>query len=139
MNFVSKIFLITIRDPIFYKFIIVGFSAALLILLFTGIFTTFIKFPVQLSVFISWEIANLWAFLFLDKWVFSKSKKKHSTINRLIRFHLIVALGLIINETVLTILITQTNLHYLAAEGFGILGGFLVNYQMNRKFSWGVK
>jgi len=139
INNIIKFFFNTIRDPVFYKFIIVGISAALLILLFTGIFTTFIELPVQLSVFISWELANLWAFVFLDKWVFLKSKKKRSTINRLIRFHLVLVLGLIINETVLTILVTQTNIHYLLAEGFAILCAFLFNYPMNRRFSWGLK
>ena len=134
-----KFFFNFIHDPVFYKFIIVGFSAALIILLFTGIFTSFMEIPVQLSVFISWEFAVLWAFFLLEQWTFSKSKKKHSKINRLIRFHLITALTLVINEVVLTVLLIQTNLHYLMAEVFAILSGFLFNYPMNRKFSWGLK
>ena len=66
----------------FYKFI-VKLSAALLTLLFTGIFTSFMEIPVQISVLISWEIALLWAFFLLEKWTFSKLKKKNSKIGGL--------------------------------------------------------
>jgi len=138
-NNLIRFFFNSIHDPVFYKFIIVGFSAALLILLFTGIFTSFMEIPVQLSVLISWEFAVLWAFFLLEQWVFSKSKKKHSKMNRLIRFHLITAITLGINEVVLTVLLIHTDLHYLMAEAFAILSGFLFNYPMNRKFSWGLK
>jgi len=138
-NNLIKFFFNSIRDPVFSKFIIVAFSAALLILLFTGIFTSFMEIPVQLSVLISWEFAVLWAFFLLEKWAFSKSKKKHSKMNRLIRFHLITAITLGINEVVLTVLLIRTDLHYLMAEAFAILSGFLFNYPMNRKFGWGLK
>jgi len=139
INNLIKFFYNIIHDQILYKFIIVGFSAALLLLLFTEIFTSFMEIPVQISVLISWEIALLWAFFLLEKWTFSKLKKKNSKIGRLIRFHLITVIALVINEVVLTVLLTQTNFHYLVAEGFGILCGFLFNYPMNRRFSWGLK
>jgi len=134
-----KFFYNIIHDQILHKFIIVGFSAALVLLLFTEIFTSLMEIPVQISVLISWEIALLWAFFLLEKWTFSKLKKKNSKIGRLIRFHLITVITLVINEVVLTVLLTQTNFHYLVAEGFGILCGFLFNYPMNRRFSWGLK
>lgn len=129
----------TIRDPILYKFMIVGSVAALFTLLFTGIFTSFVGIPVHLSVYIAWELTVIWTFLILDNWAFSNLNKKHSKINRFVRFHLVTVGALLINEIVLTVFLIQTNLHYLVAESFAILAGFLFNYFLNRRFSWVLK
>lgn len=124
------------REPLLYKFVIVGLMAAIFALAFTWIFTTFFAFIPPVSVFFAWELCAIWSFVIFEKWGFSKINKKHPIIIRFIFFHLITGGALLINESVLVFLTTQFHTNYLLAEFFGMLTGFLVNYNLNKKFSW---
>lgn len=128
-----------LKDPILYQFAVVGLLAAAFTLAFTGIFTTFLGIQSYISVFLAWELTVIWSFIIFEHWTFSKINKKHRKMIRFMIFHLVTAGALLTNETVLIVLTTKFQMYYLVAEFFGILAGFLVNYNLNRKFSWSIK
>lgn len=132
LSFVSKY----LHEPLLYKFVIVGLMAAVFALVFTWMFTTFFTFVPAISVFFAWELCAIWSFIIFERWGFSKIDKKHPILIRFIFFHLITGGALLINESVLLFLTHQLHMNYLLAEFFGMLAGFSVNYNLNKKFSW---
>ena len=77
-----------IKNSELYKFFIVGFIGAALVLLFTFIFTQFIEIFYVISAAIAFEISQIWGFFANDRWTFSKIKKKSKTHVRFIKYNL---------------------------------------------------
>ena len=125
-----------VKDPENQKFAVVGASCAFSVLLLTWILTELVHIYHLFSVIISIQVTIVWAFFVLDKWTFNKINRKHSMINRFIRYNLISLTGLGLNVSIFTIFAILMNLYYLLALFFTIICTAGFNFYMSKKFAW---
>ena len=144
---ISKDVKITIIDIIMYifyllktseyrplKFAAVGTSG---ILVNEGILWFLVSFnllPVYLASPIAIESSIVNNFLLNDFWTFKKYRSGHF-IMRLLKYHLAVAAGGVVNYAVL-ITLTFLGIYFLLANLIGIFLGFIVNYLLSELVVW---
>lgn len=87
------------------------------------------------------EISILNNFLWNDIWTFKSAPVRNVTSwwRRLAAFNAVSVGGALINLGIFTILNGWFSVYYLAAQFIGILVGFLWNFLVNRRFTWGRK
>ncbi|MCK9631610.1 MAG: glycosyltransferase family 2 protein [Methanoregula sp.] len=85
------------------------------------------------------EISILNNFIWNDLWTFhsQENRKYSSRWHRLVAFNIVSAGGAAINWGVLLILTGSFGFYYMAAQFIGTLIGFIWNFTVNRRFTWG--
>jgi len=123
-----------------FKFGIVGISG---IVVNQGLLI-FLKESAGLSLWIAGaiaiEVAILNNFLWNDIWTFRSSggeRKLSSRWHRLLAFELVSSGGALINYAVLNGMVLLLATDYKVANIIGILLGFIWNFMMNRRVTWG--
>jgi len=125
-----------IKDPEIYKYVIVGVSNAVFVILLTILFTSVIGVFYLISAIIAYEISIVVSFFMHDKWTFGKVKKTSRSVTRFIKYNTFSLMGLGINSVVLVILTQQFSIHYAISELIAIFVAFTFNYIMNKKISF---
>jgi len=130
-------FLLKIRNnPEIFKFFIVGLIGAVLVLIFTIIFTSYLGIFYVISTAIAFEISIVWGFIANDKWTFSGVKKSSKWYFRFFKYNVfsLVALGII--QIIMITLTTQVGFHYTISESIAIVVAFFYNFIMSKKISF---
>lgn len=104
---------------------------------FMGMDDLFVKLASAVAI----EISILNNFIWNDIWTFSSapSRKVTSWWHRVIAFNVVSAGGAVINIVIFNVLNGWFAVYYLAAQFIGILVGFVWNFLVNRRFTWGRK
>lgn len=124
----------------FFKFGFVGLSGILvntaLLYFFTDIIGLFYLYSSVLAI----EASILNNFLWNEVWTFSHEGAHllSSLAARLLSFHLVSFVGLIINVLILFVLTDRAGYYYLLSNLAGIFAAFFWNYWMNRNYTWKV-
>jgi len=125
-----------IKNPEIYKFLIVGIIGAILVLIFTVFFTSYLGIFYVISTTIAFEISQVWGFFANDRWTFSKVKKTSKAYVRFIKYNTfsLIALGII--QLVMIALTTQFGFHYTVGESIGIVVAFFFNFIVSKRISF---
>ena len=125
-----------VKNPEIYKFLVVGAVGALLVLLFTIIFTQGFGVFYVVSTIIAFELSQVWGFVANDKWTFSKIKKTSHAYIRFLKYNLfsLIALGII--QFFMILLTTQAGFHYTLSQSIGITVAFFFNFIVSKKISF---
>ena len=119
------------------KFVLVGFTGAIIILFFSWFFTEYLGTWYILSTAIGIEISIIWAFILNTKLTFKfKFQNNSNTIKSLIQYHFTALGGMVINLIALYLLTEYGQLYYLLSEVLGILFSFSFNYLASSKYVW---
>jgi len=125
-----------IKDPEIYKYLIVGASNAVLVILLTILFTSVMGIFYLISAILAYEISIVVSFFMHNKWTFSKVKKISRRRVRFIKYNTFSLMGLVVNSVVLVILTQQFSIFYAISEFIAILVAFSFNYIMSKKISF---
>jgi len=125
-----------IKNPEIYKFFVVGIIGAIILLVFTVIFTQIVGFFYVVSTAIAFEISILWGFFANDRWTFSKVRKKHKPYIRFSKYNLFSLISLGIIQIVMISLVTTFDLHYSLSQAIGIVVAFIFNFTISKKISF---
>lgn len=83
------------------------------------------------------EVATLTVFFINDTWTFKEVTGTKAPFTwRLIRSHLVRALGVIVSLLALYTVLRYTDLYFIAANIVGIGVGFIVNYALENLVTW---
>jgi len=124
-----------IKKPEIYKFFIVGFIGAIIVLVFTVIFTQIIGIFYVISTVLSFELSLVWGFFANDRWTFSNIKKS-KPLFRFIKYNIFSLIGLGIIQFFMITLTTQAEIHYTLSQTIGIIIAFFFNFSMSKKISF---
>jgi len=117
------------------RFMLVGASGAILILLLTWIGVEIINLHYLLSAAIAIESSIFWSFFLNDKITFKDIKTDLKLSRRLLKYHIVALSGLGINLSILYIL-TSNGIFYLISEGIAILIAFIFNFVASKRWVW---
>lgn len=125
----------------FFKFGFVGLSGIFVNTALLYFFTDMIGLFYLYSSVLAIEASILNNFLWNEVWTFSHEGDHllSSLAARLLSFHLISFVGLVINVLILFVLTDMAGFYYLLSNLFGIFAAFLWNYWMNRNYTWKVQ
>ena len=124
-----------IKNPEIYKFFVVGLIGAIIVLVFTVVFTQIAGIFYVFSTVIAFELSLVWGFFANDKWTFSNIKKT-KPIFRFIKYNIFSLIGLGIIQFIMITLTTQTGIHYTFSQTIGIIAAFFFNFSMSKKISF---
>ncbi|MBS7642715.1 MAG: glycosyltransferase family 2 protein [Candidatus Bathyarchaeia archaeon] len=116
------------------KFAIIGVTGIIVNLSILALLINYL--PVWISGLIAIETSILSNFIANDLWTFSSRRSKHSMARRMIEYHGAVAIGAVINYSVLVGL-TYLGINPIIANMVGILLGFIANYVLSEIVVWG--
>jgi dolichol-phosphate mannosyltransferase len=118
----------------FIKFNIVGLSG---IIVNQGllIFLTSLGLYYLYSGIIAIEISIISNFLLNDLWTFKDRRSGHM-LKRLVKFNILMLVGLVINLLILYALTDLASLHYTISNLFGIGIASIARYLMSIKWAW---
>jgi len=125
-----------VKNPEIYKYLIVGIVGAIIVLLFTVLFTQGFGIHYVVSTIIAFEISQIFGFITNDRWTFSKITKTTKPYIRFIKYNLfsLIALGII--QIIMISLTTQVGLHYTLSQSIGIVVAFSFNFISSKKISF---
>lgn len=130
-------FLLNIKkNPEIFKFFVVGFIGAILVLILTIVFTSFLGIFYVISTAIAFEISIFWGFIANDNWTFSNVKKNGKGYFRFIKYNIfsLIALGII--QIIMITLTTQVGFHYTLSQSIAIIVAFFYNFLISKKISF---
>jgi len=125
-----------VKNSEIYKYLIVGAVGAIIVILFTVVFTQGFGIYYILSAVIAFEISQIWGFFANDRWTFSKIKKTSKPYIRFIKYNLFSLISLSIIQLFMITLTTQAGFHYTISESIGIVVAFLFNFITSKKISF---
>ena len=125
-----------VKNPEIYKFLVVGGIGALVVLLFTVVFTQVFGVFYVVSTIIAFEISQVWGFIANDRWTFSKVKKTSHAYKRFIKYNSFSLISLGIIQLFMITLTTQAGFHYTASESIGIVVAFFFNFITSKRISF---
>jgi len=122
-----------------FKFGIVGLSGIVVNLAILYLLVEYASVNKDLASPVAIEISILNNFIWNDFWTFcSDENRKYSRRwHRLVAFNVVSAGGALINYGIFLVLTAWFGVYYLAAQFIGILLGFIWNFMVNRRFTWG--
>lgn len=123
------------RKCTIFKFLLVGFLNAILLLFLLFLFTTFFSIHYITSSIIAYEITIILGFIMHDNWTFKSIPKTSKIYTRLILFNVFSLLGLVLN-TVILYALTELYLHYILSGLIAISITFIFNYSVSKKISF---
>ena len=124
-------FLLKIRNNLeIFKFLFVGLIGALIVIIFTYLFTSVFEIFYVFSTVIAFEISIIWGFFANDRWTFSTVKKTSKQYLRFIKYNSfsLIALGII--QIIMITLTTQFDFHYTLSQSIAIVVAFAFNFSM---------
>ena len=120
----------------FIKFGLVGGLGTIVNLLILYFLTDIIGIHYLISAIFSIEVSVITNFLLHDSWTFKERKVSLSKPSRFLKFHVVIALGLVTSYALLFLLTEFLNLYYILSAFIGILAGFLINFLFSSNFVW---
>lgn len=122
-----------------FKFGIVGLTGIVINLGILYLLVEYASLNKDLASPIAIEVAILNNFIWNDLWTFRSNEngKLSSGWQRLVAFNIVSAGGAAINYGIFLVLTAVFGVYYLAAQFIGILLGFIWNFMVNRRFTWG--
>jgi len=122
-----------------FKFGIVGLSGIVFNLAILYLLVEYAFVNKDLASPIAIEISILNNFVWNDLWTFrsDENRKYSSRWHRLAAFNVVSAGGAVINYGIFLLLTAGFGVYYLLAQFIGILLGFIWNFMVNRRFTWG--
>ena len=124
-----------IKNPEIYKFFVVGLIGAIIVLVFTAVFTQIAGIFYVYSTVIAFELSLIWGFFANDKWTFANIKKTKPYF-RFIKYNLFSLIGLGIIQFIMIALTTQIGIHYTFSQAIGIIVAFFFNFSVSKKISF---
>ncbi len=118
------------------KFCIVGSLGVVVNLAVYIILTRQLALNAYMASAIAIELSIISNFILNDRWTFNAKSNTNSLFKRFILFHLVSALGGAINYGIFYAILTYSTLFDVLAQCIGILGGVLVNYNLNAMVTW---
>lgn len=119
-----------------WRFMLVGLSGVLINMVFLYFLTEQLGIYYLVSSVIAIEVSIISNYCFNDVWTFEDVDNRHSWLGRILRFHLVSVMGLLINFTTLFILTSVFGVYYLLANLIGIVLAFTWNFVINRRLTW---
>jgi len=122
-----------------FKFGIVGLTGIVINLAILYLLVEYASLNKDLASPIAIEISILNNFVWNDLWTFRSNEngKLFNRWQRLGAFNIVSAGGAAINYGIFLLLTAWFGVYYLAAQFIGILLGFIWNFMVNRRFTWG--
>jgi len=118
----------------FIKFNIVGLTGVFvnegILMLLTSLGLYYIY-----SSIVAIEISIISNFLLNDIWTFKDRRSGH-ILKRLVKFNILMLVGLVINLLILYVLTDLASLHYTISNLFGIAIASIARYLMSIKWAW---
>jgi dolichol-phosphate mannosyltransferase len=119
-----------------WKFMLVGLSGIIVNMGFLYFLTEELGIFYLVSSVIAIEMSIISNFCLNDVWTFEDVDNRHSWLGRILRFHLVSVMGLLINFVTLLILTSLFGVYYLLANLAGIILAFTWNFVVNRRLTW---
>ena len=82
------------------------------------------------------ELSIIWNFILNHKWTFRDSTNDSHILRKLLNFHVVAIMSVVVNNTFLFVLHTQFGMWDTLAKLIGILVAFVVNYFGNARWTW---
>lgn len=117
------------------KFAIVGISGIFVNMMILAGLKEYAGFPLIMASFIAIEISIFSNFLLNDRWTFEDITKTKPWIYRFLSFNGVAIGGMIINIVVL-MLLSLFGIYYLVGNLIGIIISFFWNFSMGRRITW---
>jgi dolichol-phosphate mannosyltransferase len=141
IDYLKHIFSLMVRTgelALFLKFIAVGLSGAVVNLVAYWLLTRYLgmKDLDWLASIVSIEISIITNFTLNDVFTFAKHRAGKSLIGRLLKFNLICAIGAAVQWGVYMLFTRAFHVHDILSQGIGIIIAFLINYFVNRNWTW---
>jgi dolichol-phosphate mannosyltransferase len=95
-----------------------------------------VRLPVLLASVLATEMAILSNFMLNDRWTFRAATRRHSFVQRLLRFNGVALGGMTISTATLAMLTTYGSLHLLLANLFAVGAALVWNYGVNSRWTW---
>jgi len=83
------------------------------------------------------EISIIYNFILNHKWTFKDTANDDHIIIKLLKFHAITIISVMINNSILFILYKMLGIPDILAKFIGILVAFVWNYFFNARWTWG--
>jgi dolichol-phosphate mannosyltransferase len=141
IDYLKHIFSLMLRTGelwLFLKFIAVGFSGAVVNLVAYWVLTRFggMTDLDWLASILSIEVSIITNFVLNDIFTFAKHRAGQSWIGRMLKFNLICAIGATVQWGVYMLFTRAFHVHDIISQGIGIVIAFLINYFVNRNWTW---
>ena len=118
------------------KFCLVGGTGVVVNLASYIFFTRYFEMSAYLGSALAIELSILSNFLLNDIWTFGQSSNKNYFFKRLCMFHIVSALGGLLNYGLFYLFMSFLHLSDILSQFLGIFGGVLVNYNLNALYTW---
>ena len=122
-----------------FKFGLVGLSGILVNMGVLFYLKEFVGLDLMIAGLISVELSILNNFIWNDLWTFKsgvQQQKISSRWHRLVLFHIVSAVPLIINLGLLYLFTNGFNIYYMTSNLYGIVAAFAWNFLVNRRMTW---
>jgi dolichol-phosphate mannosyltransferase len=121
-----------------FKFSLVGISGILVNMGVLFYLSEFVGLGLLVAGFFAIEFSILNNFLWNDLWTFRSAHqhKLSSRLHRLVMFHVVSAVPIIINLGLLYLFTNGFNVYYMTSNLIGILAAFAWNFIVNRRVTW---
>jgi dolichol-phosphate mannosyltransferase len=122
-----------------FKFGLVGLSGILVNMGVLFYLKEFVGLDLMIAGFISVELSILNNFIWNDLWTFKfgvQQQKISSRWHRLVLFHIVSAVPIIINLGLLYLFTNGFNVYYMTSNFYGIVAAFAWNFLVNRRMTW---
>jgi dolichol-phosphate mannosyltransferase len=122
-----------------FKFGLVGLSGILVNMGVLFYLKEFVGLDLMIAGLISVELSILNNFIWNDLWTFKSGvqpQKISSRWHRLVLFHIVSAVPLIINLGLLYLFTNGFNIYYMTSNLYGIVAAFAWNFLVNRRMTW---
>jgi dolichol-phosphate mannosyltransferase len=124
-------------DERFARFLIVGASGLLVNNLALAAFTELSGIHYLLSAILATQVSTLWNFGLAESWVFRQRKSERSFLQRLSSFVLLNNLMLLLRGPLLSFMVEQLGVHYLASNLISLFALTLLRYVVADQWIWG--
>ena len=119
-----------------YRFVAVGSSGVAANLGTMFILHDMLRIWPTVAVIGAVEVSVLWNFEWNDRWTFRDRHQESSRRRRLMKYHVVCALGISANAVVFGILSLAFGVNYLLAGLVGILAGLALNFRGSIAWAW---
>jgi len=119
----------------FVKFAIVGAIGTIINLFVLYILTELFGLYYLISAIFAFFLAMTNNYVFNKKWAFNEKIETNFT-SKYLKFALVSVFGLVINLSILYYFVEYLGLYYMLAQVFGIVSGFLLNFFLNKHWTF---
>lgn len=129
----------SLGNPRFARFAMVGISGLLINSLALAVFTEFFHVFYLISVMLATQCSTLWNFMLTEYWVFADRRERGSLGVRLAGFFLLNNALLLVRGPMISIMVQYMAMNYIAANLLSIVFATVLRYLVADKLLWSSK